>query len=250
VVRGTGLSVSAIEVVDVSKAFAVPHERRTTLKEHFLHPWRREAADVQRALDHVSLTIEEGEFFGIMGPNGSGKSTLLKIVAGIYAPDSGAVRVNGLLSPFIELGVGFNPELSGRDNVRINATLLGLGKRELDERYDAIVEFAELHRYIDRKLKNYSSGMQMRLAFAIAIQVDFDVLLLDEVFAVGDAEFQQKCIATFAEFREAGKTIVLVSHDPTAVRSLCNRVLVLSNGVVAAVGAVEDVLAEPEPADV
>ena len=240
----------AISVTGVSKSFAVPHQQRTTLKEHFLHPFRRDTVDVQRALDDVTFSIEPGEFFGIMGPNGSGKSTLLKIVAGIYPPDTGHVCVDGLLSPFIELGVGFNPELTGRDNIRVNATLLGLGKRELEERYGGIVAFAGLERYIDRKLKNYSSGMLMRLAFSIAIQVDFDILLLDEVFAVGDVAFQEKCIATFDGFRQAGKTIVLVTHDPVSVWNLCDRVLLLTDGRVTGVGPVRDVLQEPEPVEV
>ena len=201
-----------IEVSGVSKTFRLPHERRTTLKEHVLHPFDRTTYEVQQALDDVSFTVEEGEFFGIIGPNGSGKSTLLKILAGIYRQDAGTVRVDGRLSPFIELGVGFNPELTARDNVRINGTLLGLGKRELDERFDEIFEFAGLERFVDQKLKNFSSGMQVRLAYSIAIQVEFDILLLDEVLAVGDAEFQEKCFATFDEFRERGKTIVLVTH--------------------------------------
>jgi len=239
----------AIHVSDVSKAFRLPHHERTTLKEHFLHPLRRDTIELQHALRNVTLSVEQGEFFGIMGPNGSGKSTLLKIIAGIYPPDTGRVRVNGLLSPFIELGVGFNPELTGRDNIRLNATLLGLGKGELDDRYEDIVEFAEMERFIDRKLKNYSSGMQMRLAFSIAIQVDFDILLLDEVFAVGDLAFQEKCVAKFSDFRAAHKTIVLVTHDPLAVRALCDRVLVLADGRVGELGSVTDVLTEPAGAE-
>ena len=155
------MSRPVIEVSGVSKAFRLPHERRTTLKEHVLHPFHRTTYEVQQALDDVSFTVNEGEFFGIIGPNGSGKSTLLKILAGIYRQDSGTVRVDGRLSPFIELGVGFNPELSARDNVRINGTLLGLGKRELDERFDGIFEFAGLERFVDQKLKNFSSGMQV-----------------------------------------------------------------------------------------
>jgi ABC-type polysaccharide/polyol phosphate transport system ATPase subunit len=233
----------AIEVSGVSKAFRLPHERRTTLKEHVLHPFHRTTYEVQQALDDVSLAIAEGEFFGIIGPNGSGKSTLLKILAGIYRQDSGTVRVEGRLSPFIELGVGFNPELSARDNVRINGTLLGLGKRELDERFDGIFEFAGLERFVDQKLKNFSSGMQVRLAYSIAIQVDFDVLLLDEVLAVGDAEFQEKCFATFHEFRSRGRTIVLVTHDLSTLASYAERVLLLRHGRVVALSHSRDVIA-------
>src|SRR5262249_17438595 len=181
VVRGTDLidaplAVSlakAVEVIGVRKAFKLPHQQRTTLKEHFLHPFERTTYELQQALHEVSFTIAEGEFFGIIGPNGSGKSTLLKILAGIYRADSGSVTVNGRLSPFIELGVGFNMELSARDNIAINATLLGLSGRQLRERFDGIVRFAELEQHVDKKLKNYSSGMLARLSFSIAIQVDF-----------------------------------------------------------------------------
>jgi ABC-type polysaccharide/polyol phosphate transport system ATPase subunit len=236
-------NANAIEVAGVSKVFRLPHEQRTTLKEHFLHPFRHTTYEVQRALDDVSFTVAEGEFFGIIGPNGSGKSTLLKILAGIYRQDTGTVRVTGRLSPFIELGVGFNPELSARDNVRINGTLLGLGKRELDERFEAIFEFAGLERFVDQKLKNFSSGMHVRLAYSIAIQVDFDVLLLDEVLAVGDAEFQEKCFATFQDFRTQGKTIVLVTHDLRTLMEHAEQALLLRAGAVEALGYTAEVVA-------
>ena len=231
-----------IDVSGVSKAFRLPHERRTTLKEHVLHPFDRTTYEVQQALDDVSFTVQEGEFFGIIGPNGSGKSTLLKILAGIYRQDSGTVRVDGRLSPFIELGVGFNPELTARDNVRINGTLLGLGKHELEERFDAIFEFAGLERFVDQKLKNFSSGMHVRLAYSIAIQVKFDVLLLDEVLAVGDAEFQEKCFATFADFRAQEKTIVLVTHALGSLEEHAEQVLLVRDGKVEALGAAHDVI--------
>ena len=202
-----------MSVEGVSKAFRLPHLQRTTLKEYFLHPFHRMTYETQRALDDVSFEVEPGEFFGVIGPNGSGKSTLLRIVAGIYRADSGTVAIDGLLSPFIELGVGFNFELNGRENILVNGTLLGLSRKELDARFDDIVEFAELERFVDQQLKNYSSGMLLRLAYSIAMQVDFDILLLDEVLAVGDQAFQEKCFATFDRFREEGKTIVYVSHD-------------------------------------
>jgi ABC-type polysaccharide/polyol phosphate transport system ATPase subunit len=237
----------AIEAAGISKSFVLPHEVISTLKEHFLHPLRRRTYERQQALHDVSFSIETGEFFGIIGLNGSGKSTLLKIIAGIYTPDSGSVRVNGKLSPFIELGVGFNPNLTGRDNIKINATLLGLSRRELDERFDAILEFAELERFVDQKLKNYSSGMQLRLAYSIAIQVPFDVLLLDEVLAVGDQEFQQKCFATFEQMRADGKTIVFVSHDLQSVARFCDRALLLERGRIRALGPATDVVAEYAP---
>jgi ABC-type polysaccharide/polyol phosphate transport system ATPase subunit len=227
----------------VSKVFRLPHERRTMLKEYFLHPLRRVAYEEQRALADISFVIEPGEFFGIIGPNGGGKSTLLKIIAGIYRQDTGRVRVNGLLSPFIELGVGFNPELTARDNIWINGTLLGLDRRQLKTRYDDIVGFAELERFMDQKLKNFSSGMQVRLAYAIAIQVDFEVLLLDEVLAVGDESFQQKCFGTFDRFRSEGKTVVLVTHSLDLIERFADRALLLLDGRVCALGAPREVIA-------
>jgi ABC-type polysaccharide/polyol phosphate transport system ATPase subunit len=228
---------AAIEVDRVSKTFRLPHERRTTLKEYFQHPLRRTQYEQQLALHEVGFSVERGEFFGIVGPNGSGKSTLLKIIAGIYRQDTGTVRVEGVLSPFIELGVGFNPELTARDNIRINGTLLGLSRRQLDERYHDIVAFSELERFVDQKLKNFSSGMQVRLAYAIAIQVDFDTLILDEVLAVGDESFQQKCFKTFMRFREEGKTIVLVTHDLDLIERFADRALLLLDGHVRAIGS-------------
>ncbi len=232
----------AVHVAGVSKTFRLPHESRTTLKEHFLHPFRQVTYDENHALSDVSFDVGRGEFFGIIGPNGSGKSTLLKIIAGIYQPGKGSVHIDGLLSPFIELGVGFDPELTARDNVRINATLLGLTRRQLNERFDEIIEFAELERFVDQKLKNYSSGMQVRLAFSIAIQVPFDILLLDEVLAVGDAAFQEKCLVSFDQLRSDGKTIVLVSHDLGTVADYSNRVLLMHEGRAAMVDVPERVL--------
>jgi ABC-2 type transport system ATP-binding protein len=232
----------AVSVLDVAKGFRLPHQRRNTIKEHFLHPFHRTTYERQRALEGVSFEIERGEFFGIIGPNGSGKSTLLKILAGIYRQDRGEVKVNGLLSPFIELGVGFNFELTARDNIKINGTLLGLSRRELNRRFDDIVAFAELERFVDQKLKNFSSGMQARLAYSIAVQVDFDILLLDEVLAVGDQRFQQKCYATFEGFRQAEKTVIFVSHDLESVQRFCDRALLLEGGALRACGRPEDVI--------
>jgi len=232
----TGERGAAIRGAGLSKTFRLPHEKRTTLREHVLHPLQRTEYETQNALVDVSFEVRGGEFFGVVGRNGSGKSTLLKILAGIYRPDAGTLEVNGKLSPFIELGAGFNPELNGRDNLRINATLLGLSAREVEERFDAIVEFAELERFMDRKLKNYSSGMQVRLAYSIAIQVPFDILLVDEVLAVGDQRFQQKCGDTFEAMRTSGKTVVLVTHDLASVNRFCDRSLLLHDGAVQAVG--------------
>jgi ABC-type polysaccharide/polyol phosphate transport system ATPase subunit len=237
-----GNARNAIEVRTISKSFRLPHQQRTTVKEYFLHPLSRSTYEVQRALDDVSFSVSRGEFFGIIGANGSGKSTLLKIIAQIYREDSGTVEVEGLLSPFIELGVGFNPELTARDNIRINSALLGLTRRELDERFDSIVEFSELERFIDQKLKNFSSGMQIRLAYSIAIQVDFDILLLDEVLAVGDEHFQEKCFATFDEIRSAGKTVVFVSHDLDSVSRFCDRTLYLRAGRQQMIGETGEVI--------
>ena len=232
----------AIEVRDISKTFRLPHERRNTVKEYVLHPWRRATFEVQQALADVSFSVARGEFFGIVGANGSGKSTLLKIIAQIYREDSGSVEVDGLLSPFIELGVGFNPELTARQNIRINSALLGLTRRELNERFDSIVEFSELGRFIDQKLKNFSSGMQIRLAYSIAIQVDFDVLMLDEVLAVGDEHFQEKCFATFRDIRAAGKTVIFVSHDLVSVERFCDRALYLQAGRPQLIGNTSEVI--------
>jgi len=239
-VNGSGRA--AIEVVEVDKTFRLPHEQRTTIKEVFLHPLRRTTYEQQRALADVTFSVGEGEFFGIVGPNGSGKSTLLKVLAGIYRQDAGSVHVNGLLSPFIELGVGFNPELTARDNIRINGTLLGLTRREVRERFDEIISFAGLERFVDQKLKNFSSGMQVRLAYSIAIQVDFDILLLDEVLAVGDQEFQERCFETLSAIRDAGKTIVFVSHDLGAIRNHCHRAMLLLDGSIQAIGKPDEVL--------
>jgi ABC-type polysaccharide/polyol phosphate transport system ATPase subunit len=233
---------AVIEARGVSKTFRLPHELRTTFKEHFLHPFRQITYEQNDALRDVSFEIEEGEFFSVIGPNGSGKSTLLKILAGIYRADSGELHVHGKLSPFIELGAGFNPELTARDNVRINATLLGLSRRELGDRYAKIVAFSELERFMDQKLKNFSSGMQIRLAYAIAIQVPFEILLLDEVLAVGDVEFQERCTETFTQFHEEGKTIIFVSHDLSSVKRFSDRVMYIEDGRAMAIGSADDVV--------
>jgi ABC-type polysaccharide/polyol phosphate transport system ATPase subunit len=235
---------SAIEVSNVSKSFRIPHEQRTTVKEVFLHPFRHTAYEVNEALKDVSFSVEKGEFFGVIGPNGSGKSTLLKTLASIYRPDSGRIVVRGQLSPFIELGAGFNIELNARDNILVNGTLLGLSRRDLAAKFDDILAFAELERFVDQKLKNFSSGMLLRLAYSIAIQVPFEVLLLDEVLAVGDQSFQEKCFATFEQMRAARKTVVFVSHDLTSVRRFCDRVLLLVDGVPRSIGRAKEVVDE------
>ena len=225
----------AVTLDHVHKSFRLPHQRYSTLKERVLHPFRSQTFDELRAVQDVHVTIGEGEFFGIVGRNGSGKSTLLKCLAGIYEVDSGSVTVEGRLSPFIELGVGFNSELTARENVIINAIMLGLTRKQARERFDDIIAFAELEEFIDLKLKNYSSGMHVRLAFSVAIQADADVLLVDEVLAVGDAAFQQKCFEAFDTLKASGRTIVFVTHDMSAVERFCDRALLLERGVVQSV---------------
>jgi ABC-type polysaccharide/polyol phosphate transport system ATPase subunit len=225
----------------VSKTFALPHERVHTLKEKALHPLRRTGHETLRALRDVSFAVERGEFFGIVGRNGSGKSTLLKCLAGIYATDAGQIYVNGRLSTFIELGVGFNPDLPARENVMINATMLGLSGREARRRFDRIIDFAELGDFVDLKLKNYSSGMLVRLAFSVMIQVDAEILLIDEVLAVGDAAFQQKCFEEFARIRRSGTTVLLVTHDMGTVLRFCDRAMLLEHGRRVEVGEPERV---------
>lgn len=221
----------AMKVAHVSKTFKLPHDKQTSVKGAVISMLRGSRSfEKQQALKDVSFEVKDGEFFGIVGRNGSGKSTLLKMLAGIYTPTSGEIHVNGKLTPFIELGVGFNPELSGRENVFLNGALLGFSRKAMDAMYDDIVEFAELERFMDQKLKNYSSGMQVRLAFSIAIRVQSDILLLDEVLAVGDAAFQQKCFDYFEELRRNRKTVVFVSHDMGAVKRFCTRAVYIKDG--------------------
>ena len=234
-------TIPPIVVDGVSKTFELPHERVHTLKERALHPLRRSGSDALHALRDVSFAVAAGEFFGVVGRNGSGKSTLLKCLAGIYAIDSGAIYVNGRMSTFIELGVGFNPDLAARDNVMLNATMLGLSPRESRRRFDRVIDFAELSDFVDLKLKNYSSGMLVRLAFSVMVQVDADILLIDEVLAVGDAAFQQKCFEEFQRIRSSGTTVVLVTHDMGAVQRFCDRALLLEHGRVVEQGDPERV---------
>jgi len=225
----------------VHKRFEIPREQVSTLKERALHPFRRSTSEVLQALRGVSFAVEPGEFFGIVGRNGSGKSTLLKCLAGIYGVDSGSIYINGPMSTFIELGVGFNPDLPARDNALLNATMLGLSPREARTRFDSVIDFAELEDFIDLKIKNYSSGMLVRLAFSVMIHVDAEILLIDEVLAVGDAAFQQKCYDEFERIRESGATVLLVTHDMSAVQRFCNRALLLEHGRAVELGDPEHV---------
>jgi len=236
-----GSRTPAIVVDDIRKTFEIPREQVHTIKERALHPFRRTGHDTLRALRGVSFAVEQGEFFGIVGRNGSGKSTLLKTMAGIYRADAGRIFVDGRMSTFIELGVGFNPDLAAYDNVMLNATMLGLSTKEAKRRFDSIVAFAELEQFVDLKVKNYSSGMLVRLAFSVMIQVDADVLLIDEVLAVGDAAFQQKCFDEFGRIRDSGATVLLVTHDMGAVQRFCDRAVLLEHGSVVEIGDVERV---------
>jgi ABC-type polysaccharide/polyol phosphate transport system ATPase subunit len=229
-----------VEVRGVSKRFRVPEQRMDTIKERVTHPLTRVRYRELRALRDISFDVHKGEFFGIVGRNGSGKSTLLKIMASIYRADAGRVRMAGRMAPFIELGVGFNPEMTARENVVLNGVLFGLSRREARRRLDAVLDFAELREFVDLKLKNYSSGMMVRLAFSVMTQADADVMLIDEVLAVGDAAFAQKCMDVFYQRRAAGKTVVIVTHDMATVQSLCHRAIVLHDGELHYVGEPED----------
>jgi ABC-type polysaccharide/polyol phosphate transport system ATPase subunit len=217
-------------VKDVGKVFRIPHERHTSLKSLVLSGWRKRGYRKFEAIQKVDFEIHRGEFFGIIGQNGSGKSTLLKILAGIYLPTRGKVRIDGHLSPFIELGVGFNPDLTARENVFLNGAILGLSRAEITEKFDEIIGFAELEQFVDQKLKNFSSGMLVRLAFSVAIRARAEILLIDEVLAVGDANFQQKCYDVFRRLKAEGKTIIFVSHDLASIREFSDRVLLLNKG--------------------
>lgn len=229
-------SAPAVTVSGVSKTFRIPKEQAHTLKERALHPLRRSAEHQFEALRDVSFDVPRGGFFGIVGRNGSGKSTLLKCLAGIYKADSGTIHIDGQVSTFIELGVGFNPDLAARDNVALNAAMLGLSRREARKRFDAVIDFAELRDFTELKLKNYSSGMMVRLAFAVMIEIEADVLLIDEILAVGDAAFQQKCADEFARIRKSNRTVLLVTHDMGAVQRFCDTALLLEHGRVVASG--------------
>jgi len=234
----------ALGVYNLSKTFRIPHEHSDTFKERLVHLGRKMTYETFNALDNVSFEINKGEFFGIIGSNGSGKSTLLKILAGIYTADEGRVELNGAVSPFLELGVGFNVELSGKDNIYLNGIILGLSKKEIEKRYKSIIEFSELERFISLKVKNFSSGMYLRLAFSIAIHANKEILLMDEVLAVGDIAFQAKCLAEFLKYRSQNKTVVFVTHDLLTAQKYCDRLLLLKNGRVFMVGKASQVAQE------
>ena len=230
----------AITVDGIEKTFLIPRQRIDSLKERITHPLRRQEYRRLQALRSISFDVRQGEFFGIVGRNGSGKSTLLKIMASIYRADAGRIRIAGRLAPFIELGVGFNPELTSRQNVVLNGVLMGLSRREAARRLDAVLDFAELRDFADLKLKNYSSGMLVRLAFSIMVEAHADVMLIDEVLAVGDAAFSQKCLSFFEQMRDAGRTIVLVTHDMPTVQRFCDRAMLIHDSELQFLGDPED----------
>ena len=220
--------MDAIILEHVSKIFKIPHDHKAGIKSYLLGFFNlTHSYELFPALTNINIRVKQGEFLGIMGPNGSGKSTLLKIIANVIQPTTGKVFVHGKISPFLELGVGFQGELTVKENVYLYGLLLGIQRKEIDRRFDSIIHFAELERFVDTKLKNLSSGMIARLGFSIAIQVDADILLVDEVLAVGDEEFQEKCYTIFRKFKREGKTIVLVSHDRVLIRKFADRTIQL-----------------------
>jgi lipopolysaccharide transport system ATP-binding protein len=232
----------AVEVEHIWKTFQIPHEKRTTFFENLMGLMRPNNYETFSVLKDISFQVEAGECVGIIGDNGSGKSTLLKIIANILRASKGKVRIKGKMTPFLELGVGFHPDMTARENIGLYGTIMGLSRREIDERIDDVIDFADLHRFEDTKLKNLSSGMQVRLAFSTAIQTNPDVLLVDEVLAVGDMEFQQKCFDVFNHYRKEGVTILFVSHDLGAVRRFCDRTLFLGGGEQKAFGETGEIL--------
>lgn len=224
-----------IEVHNVTKSFFLPHHKNDSIKESIVHIFKKKpkGGNMNHALKGVSFNVNKGDFLGILGRNGSGKSTLLKIISDIYRPTSGRVKHNGRIVSFIELGVGFKAQLSGRENVYLNGALLGFSKKEIDSMYDEIVDFAELRRFMGQKLKNYSSGMKVRLAFSVAIRANADILILDEVLAVGDAAFKKKCYDYFKTLKNQRKTVILVTHSMNDVREYCSRAILIEKGKIA-----------------
>ncbi len=231
-----------IEIKGISKRFFRGQRPKNTFKEHFVNPFFRPKQEKFFAVKDLSFDVRKGEFFGIIGRNGSGKSTLLKLMAGIMDPTSGSIEVRGSMVPFLELGVGFNPELTARENIYLNGTILGMTKKEINKKFNDIIEFAEVGEFIDTQVKNFSSGMYVRLAFAIAIQTDADIYLIDEILAVGDYAFQNKCFNLFKKFKNSGKTFIFVSHDLGVVREFCNRVMYIKGGELINIGTTEDII--------
>ena len=237
------MSENSINVKNVSKKFRLYHEKRTTLFESIVGSVNRKSHyETLQVLDDISFNVKKGESFGIVGRNGSGKTTLLRILSNIYQPDIGSVETNGAVVPVLALGLGFHPDLTAITNIYQSSILLGISKKQIKEKIDDIIKFAELEKFADTKLKNFSSGMQMRLAFATAVQVDPAVLLLDEVIAVGDLNFQKKCLDVMLDFKKRGKSIVLVSHNPGDIETLCDRAMFLKEGSIDIIGKPTKVL--------
>lgn len=238
------MSNTVVEVKNLHKSFRLPHEQHSGIKQKLVNMLKGiKGYENQHVLKGIDFKINDGDFFGIVGRNGSGKSTLLKLLAKIYTPDIGQVDVRGSLVPFIELGVGFNPELTGRENIYMNGAMMGFSRQDMDKKYNEIVRFSELDRFMDQKLKNYSSGMQVRLAFSIAIQSEGDILLLDEVLAVGDEAFQRKCFNYFQKLKREKKTVILVTHDMGSVERFCNRAMFIDDGNIQLIGKPHEVAA-------
>ncbi len=237
--------MTAVEIDDVSKKFRLYHERNQTLKSAIMRR-RTSVHEDFWALRDVSFDVPEGSTFGLVGRNGSGKSTLLKCLAKIYWPTSGSIRYHGRMAALLEVGSGFHHELSGRENIYLNGSILGMSKKEIDRKYDEIVDFSGVEHFIDQPVKNYSSGMYVRLGFSVAISVEPDILVVDEVLAVGDAEFQEKCLTKFGDYRREGRTVIMVSHSMESVRAMCDHAAWLNQGQLMAVGDADQTIAAYE----
>ena len=232
-----------INIEQINKVFRLPHDRKVTLRQRFVSVFQKNTYEKFYALRDINLNVEQGEFVGIIGKNGSGKSTLLKIIASVLKPNSGRISINANVAPFLELGVGFQGDSTVKDNIFLYGALLGMGRKEIATKYDWIISFSGLERFVDAKLKNLSSGMQVRLGFSITVIVESPILLVDEVLAVGDINFNKKCYDSFKSFKKNGRTIVFVSHDLNAIEKFCDRVILLEEGSVRAEGNPKDVLA-------
>ena len=233
-----------VNVKHVSKKFRLYHEKRTTIYESITGYFsRKKHYEILQALDDITFDVKKGEMFGIIGKNGSGKTTLLRILSHIYRPDSGSVDIKGTIIPVLALGLGFHPELTATTNIIQSGILLGFSKKDISNRVDDVIKFAELEKFADIKIKNFSSGMQMRLAFSTAVQVDPDVLILDEVFAVGDLNFQKKCFNKIMDFKKSGKSIIFVSHDMAPIKNFCDRVMFLNSGRAEIIGTPDEAIA-------
>jgi lipopolysaccharide transport system ATP-binding protein len=232
-----------ITLTEVNKVFRLPHDKKTTLRQRFVSLLEKKSYEELYALRNINLKVRAGEFLGIIGKNGAGKSTLLKVIAKVFEPTSGRVFVNGNIAPFLELGVGFQWELTVKDNIFFYGALLGMSRREVEEKYDWIIDFSGLGRFVDAKLKNLSSGMQVRLGFSITVGAENPILLVDEVLAIGDMDFQQKCYSSFEDFKRNGRTVLFVSHDLDAVEKFCDRVVLFESGRIKGQGCPADVLA-------